>query len=36
MCTAVVYFELMVHRYVCQIVDSFIKHGNPMFGSSMF
>ena len=32
----VVYFELLEHRNVCKIVDNFIEHGNPMFGSSMF
>ena len=26
----------MVHRNVCKIVDNFIKHGNAMFGCSMF
>ena len=36
MCTAVVCFELMVHRNVCKIADNLLKHGNPMIGSSMF
>ena len=36
MCTAVMHLELVVHRNVCKIVDNFIEHGNPMFGSSMF
>ena len=36
MCTAVVYLELMVHGNVCKMVDNFIKHGIPMFVSSMF
>ena len=35
MCSAVVYFEMLVHRNVCKIVDNLIKHGNPMLGSSM-
>ena len=30
------YFELIAHKNVCKIVDNFIKHGNLMFGSSMF